>query len=67
MDSILIDGKAMDCFAICANGCSVLKVTNCIGCNFFKTKKQLEKERKACEKRLAKNGFDNRYKDCYEC
>ncbi len=61
-DKILEKGKAVNCFAICEGICSVLKTTNCVNCKFFKTKEQLNNERKKCNARLRNLNSDIMYK-----
>lgn len=63
----LVNGKAVNCFAMCGDGCSALKTTQCVICKFFKTKKQIADERAECAKRLENIHFENKYEDCYEC
>lgn len=57
----LVNGRAQNCFALSYNSCSVLKVTQCETCNFFKTKKQLADEKARCAARLRKMNYDNKY------
>lgn len=55
------DNLRTDCFAF--KGCEYQQfcnalggVKNCVGCNFFKTKEQIEKEEKRTKRRLEKLG-----------
>ena len=57
----LVNGKAINCFAIGAGVCSVLNTTQCVTCKFFKTKKQLKSEEDACKKRLKAISYINKY------
>lgn len=46
--------RAEDCFAYTNRGCTALKVRNCKGCNFYKTKEEAEAGRvKAIERIMA--------------
>lgn len=43
----------MKCFAdLSENYCSVLKPKKCMGCSFFKTEEQVEKDREMAIKRI---------------
>lgn len=66
-DKNLVNGKAVNCFAMCEGICSVLKVTHCVGCKFFKTQKQLKYEQSTCSKRLERINFKPKHEDYYEC
>lgn len=50
-----LDGmRVEDCFAYTNRGCKALKVRNCKGCNFYKTKEEVEASRiKAMERIMA--------------
>jgi hypothetical protein len=50
-----LDGmRVEDCFAYTNRGCKALKVKNCKGCNFYKTKEEVEAGRiKAMERIMA--------------
>ena len=46
--------RVEDCFAYTNRGCKALKVRNCKGCNFYKTKEEVEASRiKAMERIMA--------------
>lgn len=52
-----------DCFAFELNKCAVLRALECLGgqCSFYKTRAQVESERKNSEERLKAKGLWESY------
>ena len=50
---LISNGRALNCFSLNGAGkCSCLTTTDCIDCKFFKSKEQINDERKKCNARL---------------
>ncbi len=50
-----------DCFAYKHNGCTALKVRNCEGCSFYKTKERYQLDRQLAMERIL--SLDKRLQD----